>query len=676
MKTHNFYADLVLSLRTFFDRIVFPNNEIKGYRFNIGNRSLQLNYETKFDLPWMLVEYQSSRHVTYHAHTWLKTQYDNTSKYPVLYNKSKNLSLLMQEELYEFQIQATLNCESQLQSLEYKHAIERFLVVGKYFQLYSFFSFFTINDKLLHEDIFDVNKDELYNIFMRYDHLRDETVYCYSVKYEPLVRIDSSEASINSAEQRSFPLVMQLNIINPMPIYTEIPVYERAKPLLKKVFEQRDVFIPLDRTYSIASVQLDVRDVGKRYVPAIVYGNTYNCDLVYAIYNPETEVNDFEFSGNLSGDVEKTKCIGQFKTIVADVNYTVDYERIVDVDDGIVIIRLFGPISGVIVQVKPMTQYGPGYVRGWFNGMVEGVPAKINIEGELISEAYVLIFGKHAVTISESSHTIDGYQVVPQPYGNLNHLIVDFNPKLLRLNVTSTVVKEIVFYYNFKLHTLPIDITFDPAGNFKQSFEYTIGEVKFEGCVFGKLDPITMAFSSDTRIEDERFKVVALKCDFKFKSSVGYGAPIIDKLNINVTDMATPVSSALGSATYFKNEFIELDDRNNKLLLQNIILSMNDITEFAIPIEDTDQIKVKVNLASNFDFDSAIVTDELYWRFYLNLDRTVIDTNTVGISILERTEDDSPNILYFQCSEEIFDEYFRSKIDVDNPIFFQLYKLY
>lgn len=676
MKTHNFYADILLSLRTFFDRFALPHNQVKGYRFNIGNRSLQLNYDTKFDLPWMMIDYQSSRHVAYHTHTWLKTQYDNTSKYVVLFDKTKNLSMLMQEELYEFQVQATLNCESQLQALQLKHDIEKFLVPGRYFQLYSFFSFFTIDDRYLHDTMFDVNNDKIYNIFMRYDPLRDSTVYCFSVKYEPLIRLDSAEVSIGSTEQRSFQVSMQLNIINPMPIYTEIPMYERSKPDLVQEMEQLDVFIPLDRRYNILSIDCKTIDNIHYYSPAIVYQTDFNCNVSYAKYNPETESNDYEFSGNLTGSIEKIKSFGTFKTIIDNDDHEVDYEKVIDVSEDSMIIRLIGPVSGVIVKVTELPQYGPNYIRGWFNGVIEGTPTKMQIEGNLIEEANAVILGEHELQINSTSSKLANFSVSPCPFGNLKYLITDFNAKLLRLDIRTTNITEIVFFHNLELYTFPIEITFDDAGNFKQSFEYEIGAELVKGCIFGKLHPIQMTLHTEYIIDVEPIKIVALKCNFRFKSEVGYGAPIVDKINLNIVDEITPVSSAIGSASYFKNDFIELEDRNNKLLLQNIILSSDQIDDFFIPIEDSNDVKIKVVLAEQFDFDKANKSANLYWRFYLNLDRSIIDENTVGISLIERVDDDPHNVIYFHCTELIFDKYFRNGIDVDNPVFFQLYKLY
>jgi len=674
MKTHNFYADLLISLRTFFDRCVFPNDEIKGYRFNIGNRSLQLNYETKFDLPWMMIEYQTSRPIAYQSHTWLKSHFDNISKYPVLFNKTKNLTLMMQEELFEFTIQATVNCESQLQALSYQRAIDEYLVHNRYFQLYSFFSFFTIDDYLLHDSMFDIHNDQIYNLFLRHDVLKNDSVYSFSVKYEPLIRMESSDASIGTSEQRSFPITMSLTIINPLPIYVEIPIEERAKPSLTKTFTQSDVYIPLDTRYSIVKVDVLCDDGSGYVIPSIVYDEVkFDVPLNYRKLNIYDDDSEFDFEGNLSGTISKEKSLGTFKTIIDDLNYELDYELYEDVNDDVRMLRLFGPVTGVVVQLKDMTQFGPSYVSGWFNGVIDGTPKKLAIEGELEEFARTIILSDHMVRIDNSTKLVRKYTVSPQPFGNLRTLITDFNARLLSLDIKSTYVTELLFFYDLRSYTIPVVIAFDDAGNFKHSFEYTLADIKLRGCVYGKLNPKQMTFDVGIHINDEAFKLVSVKCDFVFHSHVGFGGAIIDKINLNITDDITPVSSTVGSASYFKDDFIEIEQVDNKRLVQNVILQDSQQEHFVIPIDDSNDVKIKINLASGFDFND--ISDSAYWRFYLNSNSHIIDSNTDGIHLIERTDDDSPNIIYFYCIESIYNTFFRDQINIDNPIFFQLYKL-
>jgi len=671
MNTHNFYADLVLSLRTFFDRTIFINNEIKGYRFNIGNRSLQLKYETKFDLPWINIDYQSSRHISYYPDTWLRSQTDNVSKYQVLYDESKNLSLVMREELHEFQIQVTVNCESQLSALQLKHDIERYLIPGKYFQLYSFFSFFQIDDRLLHESIFDVNNDRIYNLFMQYDPLKDDTIYCFSVKYEPLVRMDTADISIGSSEQRSFPINMSLTIINPLPIYYEIPKYERGNRDVVKEFTQTNTIVPLMQKYQMLSVEVKTIDSVTHKFPVTIYDDSFNMNVTYS------DDDGFEFDGIISGILNTTKSLGQFKTVIDNVDWEVMFERKQSNDDGLTIVRLMGPISGVIVKVKDESQHGPGFISGWFNGFVDGISHNMPISGQLITDAITNTVSDSMLQVESCSHQIIGWKLVPQPFGLVSYLINEFDSRLLQMDLSQTRFTEISFFYNLQTYTFPILISIDPSGNFKESFSYIIDGDTVDGCVFGKLNSIRKEINIDSHINiEDTLQIVALKCDFVFKSIIGYGAPIVNKINLNFTDSASPISSAVGSASYFRNEFIEIDNKNHKLLVQNVILNSEFQEDFFIPIDGSDDMLIKIVLSEGFSFDSLIANHDFYWRFYLNSDRDIMDRNTSGIELVERIETDVENIIHFKCTHDIFETYFYSKITIDNPIFFQLYKMY
>ena len=42
---HNYYSDMLVSFANFFDNVVFGSDTIKHYQFNIGNKTIQLNYQ-------------------------------------------------------------------------------------------------------------------------------------------------------------------------------------------------------------------------------------------------------------------------------------------------------------------------------------------------------------------------------------------------------------------------------------------------------------------------------------------------------------------------------------------------------------------------------------------------------------------------------------------------------
>jgi hypothetical protein len=404
-------------------------------------------------------------------------------------------------------------------------------------------------------------------------------------------------------------------------------------------------------------------------IPAIIYTPTGDF-LVNIDYD-----NDIRFVGNISGNFNKQKSLGVFKTVINDFNYEVQFEQLKS-DNVNTIIRLFGSVSGVIVKVKDESQSGLDYISGWFNGFVNGKPVQQRIEGELIIDSICTILNDSKLFIDTCNDIIANYDIYPQPIGLLSYNITDFNSKLLRFDLGKTRVTEIIFFYNTKVYSFPVIINIDLAGNFKYTFNYTIDSLAISGHLLGKLNSLKYTLNIDYNINDPYVQLVGLKFDFGFKSSVGYGAPLVNKININFTDNASPISSALGTLSYFKDEFIEIENFKNKLLLQNVILNSEFKDDFFIDIDNSTDKLIKVVLSEGFNVDDLILNSKFYWRFYLNLDRDIIDGNTTGIIIETRTNTTPTNIIYFRCKLELFDAYFYSKIRIDNPIFFQLYKIY
>ena len=52
---HNYYSDMLVSFANFFDNVVFGSDTIKHYKFNIGNKTIQLNYKTQESFPSIII---------------------------------------------------------------------------------------------------------------------------------------------------------------------------------------------------------------------------------------------------------------------------------------------------------------------------------------------------------------------------------------------------------------------------------------------------------------------------------------------------------------------------------------------------------------------------------------------------------------------------------------------
>jgi len=221
---HNFYTDFVGSLRYLFDDYIFKShNIIQHYQFNIGNRTFQINtdYSTQFRLPAAVITLNDINYTFGGEKTHIIKQIPvpDINQHLVLYNKTKDKQILIQESERTIGINATINCEGQGQVMELKFIIDRFLPTNMFIQLYEFVAFMEIPVEFLQQADFDPVTDEIYNLFQRYDPTTDEITYMFAVKYRPIIKVLSTTPSIATSQQRTFQLNLSMAMIIQEPIY-------------------------------------------------------------------------------------------------------------------------------------------------------------------------------------------------------------------------------------------------------------------------------------------------------------------------------------------------------------------------------------------------------------------------------------------------------------------------
>lgn len=224
MQIHNIFSDILISVRTLFDNFIFnAPNYIKSYEFSIGSRSFQLrrNYENNFELPAVIVSLGQESYPFDVRETTVKfhTSPSNILQTPVLYDKTNNSSLLIQEEHSIVPIDITINCESQLHAKEVEMQIKRFLPLDKYIQFLRFSSFIEIDQEFLSKNLFDINSHEILNLFSKFNRNLDRIDYCYSINYKPLLKLDSIALNITDSSQRSFQVMSTISYMMQMPEY-------------------------------------------------------------------------------------------------------------------------------------------------------------------------------------------------------------------------------------------------------------------------------------------------------------------------------------------------------------------------------------------------------------------------------------------------------------------------
>lgn len=230
MQIHNFYSDLLLSIRTLFDNIIFRPNYIRYYSFNIANRTfetIQNDYKPNRELPAAVVNLQTDRYNFGERPTTIQnSSLENINQIPVLYDSVTERTVYVQEEHIVVPIIININCESQLQAKEVEFHIKRYLPLTKYIELYSFTSFLEIDPNFLFELDMDFNERSITNLFTRLNKNLGYSEYCFSMSYRPLVQLTSIDSNITNSNQSTYSVNISLDLSVQCPIHIlyDVPV--------------------------------------------------------------------------------------------------------------------------------------------------------------------------------------------------------------------------------------------------------------------------------------------------------------------------------------------------------------------------------------------------------------------------------------------------------------------
>lgn len=236
MQIHNYFSDLLLSVRTLFDNIIFKSDFIKYYSFNIANRTFELSqndYKPNRKLPAAIINLTGERYAFSERPSNIQNlTVENINQIPVLYDSETDQCIYVQEEQMNIPISVNINCESQFQAKEIEFQIKRFLPTNKYIQLYSFTSFLEIDPHILLRLKMDFNKRDITNLFTRLNKNLGESEYCFSIRYKPLVRLENIDSQISLSSQTTYTVNMQLDLLTQMPLFF---VYNDPKPIIKRI---------------------------------------------------------------------------------------------------------------------------------------------------------------------------------------------------------------------------------------------------------------------------------------------------------------------------------------------------------------------------------------------------------------------------------------------------------
>lgn len=223
MNIHNYLSDVLLSFRVLFDSVIFRPDFIRSYEFSIANRSFTLSsvdYRPAYEFPACIITFNSDNPSFGERPSVIqKLPIMNTNNFPVIYDSESERVIYLQEEQTQIMVSVVFNCESQLQAKEIEFRVRRFLPLNKYIQLFQFTSFLEIPERLLLSQGIDFNDHEITNLYTRMNKNTGSVDYCFSMRYEPLLRLDSSTVTIADSTQRSFPVNLEIMYQIQMPMW-------------------------------------------------------------------------------------------------------------------------------------------------------------------------------------------------------------------------------------------------------------------------------------------------------------------------------------------------------------------------------------------------------------------------------------------------------------------------
>lgn len=238
MIVHNFFSDVLLSIVHLFENYIFNYKPfftnpsvlsnspaepfIKSYQFSIGNRTYQIGDYKKsaqLEFPTALITLngdetafgKSAGLIGHHR------IYD-INEIPVLYSEETKKTIYLKEEQSMIYIGVQINCESQMQAKEIEHQIKRFLPAQKYEQIIRFKSFLEVPSWFLDEKM-KPNEHTIRNLFSKLDAHTGEPIYCYSVNYKPLIKLNSVQADVTESSARSFPVTLDFSYLIQLPMW-------------------------------------------------------------------------------------------------------------------------------------------------------------------------------------------------------------------------------------------------------------------------------------------------------------------------------------------------------------------------------------------------------------------------------------------------------------------------
>lgn len=276
IQIHNFFSDILLSVTTLFENYLFdykpfffgdniverkPRRFIQSYQFNIGNRTYQIgDYKeaAKIEFPTAIVSLSNDETAFGKSLSLIgHHQIQDVNEVPVLYNRTTKKYVYVREEQSHVNMNIQINCESQLQAKEIEHQIRRFVPLNKYIQFMSFTSFMELPSRFITKEKFNPEKHEIDNLFFKTERETGIPIWCYSLQYKPLIRLNSCYADIGDSSARSWAVTVDLTYLIQLPMWIFLDT-DRDKPERVNISFSYGSFEPIADSANQIGTPLDI----------------------------------------------------------------------------------------------------------------------------------------------------------------------------------------------------------------------------------------------------------------------------------------------------------------------------------------------------------------------------------------------------------------------------------
>lgn len=525
MKVHNVFSDILLSLSYYLNKVL--EGRIKAFQYNISSTSFNLDYEANYELPAAIITYTNSSYLNARPSTFLRN-FSNYNQIPVLHNYTKNIGLKIQEDHFTISIDVVINCDSQFQAIDFKHTFESISPLNKYLQIYKFVSYYEIGNEYLNPYLFDVSKDKIENIFFKHNELTDELNYYFSVGYEPLIRLVSSNINIGEVTASTFSLNLSFELLMQLPSKILFDYASSKQAAAKfddiKFLKFDNVKVPCNIEYEYIELKLKRNSDNSLLI--------VNCPCV-------KDIDNFTLNGEFKSDLLTVS----INTDTLESSYDAYVYGFIEdkIIERSIIKYQVGKLGGKYGQIygdkingklKNIEVQDSKYFSAWFEGEFYGTISTFKIEQlnyEYISDSFKIT--NPNVTVS------DGFRVMAHRFvdsGNIFSAIKNINVFKSEVDYSHTKITALSIYDNATqkyTEVIPLNtpIGLSPDGEFTFEFQNAI----ISGLINKTTSQILIFAVEKDPLIPITFKIHELQLDVIFKSFTIRGPGNIESITID-----------------------------------------------------------------------------------------------------------------------------------------------